>query len=111
MLNANEMNMNTNEVKDYLGISRFILIIYMKQGQLTPINKDTWRLDGSFLFSREDIEKLKEEREIEGITLYQASKKYNMSMYQLEKWIEDGDISCTIQEHRNRETKFVKEGV
>ncbi|PEM98487.1 DNA-binding protein, partial [Bacillus pseudomycoides] len=27
----------------------------MKQGQLNPINKDTWRLDGSFLFNREEV--------------------------------------------------------
>ncbi|MBJ8032077.1 DNA-binding protein, partial [Bacillus cereus group sp. N21] len=81
----------------------------MKQGQLNPINKDTWRLDGSFLFKKEEIEKLKEELEVEGITLYQASKEYHISMYQLEKWIEEGEITCTIQEHRNRKTKFVKE--
>ncbi|PEL55794.1 DNA-binding protein [Bacillus wiedmannii] len=30
-------------------------------------------------------------------------------MYQLEKWIEEGDLTCTIQKHRNRETKFVNE--
>lgn len=104
-----EMNMNTNEVKAYLEISGFIFNTLMKKGQLNPINRDTWRLDGSFLFKREDIEKLKEERETEGITLYQATKDYNVSMYQLEKWIKDGDLTCTIQKHRNRETKFVKE--
>ncbi|PEE20056.1 DNA-binding protein, partial [Bacillus toyonensis] len=73
------------------------------------INKDTWRLDGSFLFKREGVEKLKEELEIEGITLYQASKANHISMYQIEKWIEEGELTCTIQEHRNRKTKFVKE--
>lgn len=55
-----EMNMNTNEVKAYLEISGFIFNTLMKKGQLNPINRDTWRLDGSFLFKREDIEKLKE---------------------------------------------------
>jgi hypothetical protein len=30
-------------------------------------------------------------------------------MYQLEKWIEQGDLTCSIQKHRNRETKFVHE--
>ncbi|WJE67673.1 DNA-binding protein (plasmid) [Bacillus mycoides] len=103
------MNMNTNEVKAYLGISSFIFTTLMKQEQLNPINRETWRLDGSFLFKREDIEKLKEDRETEGITLYQAAKDYNVSMYQLEKWIEQGDLTCSIQKHRNRETKFVHE--
>ncbi|MED0988313.1 DNA-binding protein [Bacillus nitratireducens] len=109
MFEMQEMNMNTNEVKAYLEISGFIFNTLMKKGQLNPINRDTWRLDGSFLFKREDIEKLKKERETEGITLYQVTKDYNVSMYQLEKWIEDGDLTCTIQKHRNRETKFVKE--
>lgn len=109
MFERQEINMNTNEVKAYLGISSFIFNTLMKQGQLTPINRETWRLDGSFLFKREDIEKLKKDRETEGITLYQAAKDYNVSMYQLEKWIEEGDLTCTIQKHRNRETKFVNE--
>ncbi|MCI0768407.1 DNA-binding protein [Bacillus sp. TL12] len=109
MLSAYEINMTTNEVKEYLDISHFTFNNLIKQGQLNPINKDTWRLDGSFLFKKEEIEKLKEELKVEGITLYQASKEYHISMYQLEKWIEEGEIICTIQEHRNRKTKFVKE--
>ncbi|MBJ7961407.1 DNA-binding protein [Bacillus cereus group sp. N28] len=109
MFERQEMNMNTNEVKAYLGISSFIFTTLMKQEQLNPINRETWRLDGSFLFKREDIEKLKEDRETEGITLYQAAKDYNVSMYQLEKWIEQGNLTCSIQKHRNRETKFVHE--
>lgn len=59
MFERQEINMNTNEVKAYLGISSFIFNTLMKQGQLTPINRETWRLDGSFLFKREDIEELK----------------------------------------------------
>ncbi|HHT7189184.1 DNA-binding protein [Bacillus cereus group sp. Bc222] len=109
MFERQEMNMNTNEVKAFLGISNFIFSTLMKQGQLTPINRETWRLDGHFLFKREDIEKLKEDRKIEGITLYQAAKVYNVSMYQLEKWIEEKNLTYTIQKHRNRETKFVNE--
>ncbi|MEH7445614.1 DNA-binding protein [Bacillus toyonensis] len=109
MFEMHETNMNTNEVKAYLEISSFTFSTLMKQGQLNPINRDTWRLDGSFLFKREDIEKLKEEREIEGITLYQATKSYNVSMYQLQKWIEEKELTYTIQKHRNRETQFVKE--
>ncbi|MDY8166264.1 DNA-binding protein [Bacillus thuringiensis] len=109
MISVYEMTMTTNEVKDYLDISHFIFNNLMKQGKLTPINKDTWRLDGSFLFSREEIEKVKEERKIEGITLYQASKEYHISMNQLEKWIEEGKLVYSLIDHRNRQTKFVKE--
>ncbi|AXY11227.1 DNA-binding protein (plasmid) [Bacillus thuringiensis LM1212] len=101
--------MNTTEVKEYLGVSNFIVNNLMKQERLVPINKDTWRLDGSFLFKREDVEIIKKERGTEGLTLYQASKKYNVSIYQLEKWLEDEELTTTIQEHRNRETKFIKE--
>ncbi|PFW87113.1 DNA-binding protein [Bacillus pseudomycoides] len=101
--------MNTTEVKEYLGVSNFVINNLMKQEQLVPINKDTWRLDGSFLFKKEAVEAIKRERETEGLTLYQASKKYDVSTYQLEKWLKDGELTTTIQEHRNRETKFIKE--
>lgn len=101
--------MNTTEVRAYLGVSNFIVNNLLKQEELIPINKDTWRLDGSFLFKREDVEVIRKKRETEGITLYQASKKYAVSTYQLEKWLEDGKLNSTIQEHRNRETKFIKE--
>ncbi|MEW9183494.1 DNA-binding protein [Bacillus mycoides] len=109
MLSVYEITMTTNEVKDYLDISHFIFNNLMKQGQLAPINKDTWRLDGSFLFSREEVDKLKDERKIEGITLYQASKEYPISMNQIEKWIEEEKLVYSVQEYRNRQTKFVKE--
>lgn len=109
-MNENQqINMNTIEVKEFLGVSNFVVNNLMKQGQLVPINKDTWRLDGSFLFKREDVEAIKKERETEGLTLYQASKKYDVSTYQLEKWLEEGQLTATIQEHRNRETKFIQE--
>lgn len=101
--------MTTNEVKEYLEISHFTFNNLMKRGQLHPINKDTWRLDGSFLFKKVEVEGLKEKLKIEGITLYQASKMYHISMYQLEKWIAEGELVCTTQEHRNRKSKFVKE--
>ncbi|HHQ2480919.1 TPA: DNA-binding protein [Bacillus cereus] len=101
--------LSTNEVKEYLNISTFIFNNLMKQGQLNPINRDTWRLDGCFLFEKSEVEELKKAREIEGITLYQASKKYDVSMYQLEKWIQDRELVYTLEEHRNRDTKFVKE--
>lgn len=101
--------MNTTEVREYLGVSNFVVNNLIKQEELIPINKDTWRLDGSFLFKKEDVEAIKKERETEGITLYQASKKYGVSTYQLEKWLEDGKLTATIQEHRNRETKFITE--
>ncbi|AFU17336.1 DNA binding domain, excisionase family (plasmid) [Bacillus thuringiensis MC28] len=101
--------MNTTEVKEYLGVSHFVVNNLMKKGKLVPINKDTWRLDGSFLFESEDVKVIKKERETEGLTLYQASKKYNVSTYQLEKWLEDGELTATIHEHRNREMKFIKE--
>ncbi|EJR89788.1 hypothetical protein IKE_05993 [Bacillus cereus VD196] len=109
MLNIHEISMTTSDVKKYLNISHFTFNNLMKQGQLNPINKETWRLDGSFLFKREEIKTLKETLVIEGVTLYQASKKYHISIYQLEKWIEEGVLTCTMQEHRNRKTKFVKE--
>ncbi|MGG0257157.1 DNA-binding protein [Bacillus toyonensis] len=108
MLNTYEINMTTNEVKEYLQISNYIFNNLMQQGRLTPINKDTWRIDGSFLFKKKEVEYLKEEREIDGITLYQASKEFNVSMYQLEKWIQDRELVYILQKHRNRETKFVK---
>ncbi|QWI47264.1 DNA-binding protein [Bacillus mycoides] len=101
--------MNTTEVKEHLDVSHFVVNNLIKLGKLVPINKDTWRLDGSFLFERKNVEVIKKERETEGLTLYQASKKYSVSTYQLEKWLEAGELTATVQEHRNRETKFIKE--
>ncbi|MDA2639264.1 DNA-binding protein [Bacillus cereus] len=101
--------LNTTEVKQYLGISHFILNNLLKQKHLIPINQETWRLDGSFLFKKEEVEEIKQKRERNGLTLYQASRTYGIGMYQLEKWIEEGTLAVVIQEHRNRPTAFVKE--
>lgn len=61
-MNENQqMIMNTNEVREYLEVSNFVVNNLIKQEELVPINKDTWRLDGSFLFKREDVETIKKE--------------------------------------------------
>ncbi|MFD0771914.1 DNA-binding protein [Bacillus sp. CGMCC 1.60114] len=104
-----EQYMDTNEVKEYLRITNFTFKKLMKENKLTPINKDTWRLDGSFLFQREEVTALQSQLHIEGITLNQASKQFHISMYQLWKWIEEGELTYTIQLHRNKETRFVQE--
>lgn len=105
-----EQYMDTNEVKEYLRISNFTFKKLMKENKLTPINKDTWRLDGSFLFQKNQVTALQTQLHIEGMTLNQASKQFHISMYQLWKWIEEEELSYTIQMHRNKETKFVQEG-
>lgn len=101
--------MKTTEVKEYLEVSNFVINNLIKQERLVPINKDTWRLDGSFLFKKEEVISIKKEREIQGLTVYQASKKYHISIYQLEKWLKEGQLTANIQEHRKRETAFIKE--
>ncbi len=61
-MNENQqMIMNTHEVREYLEVSNFVVNNLIKQEELVPINKDTWRLDGSFLFKREDVETIKRE--------------------------------------------------
>lgn len=101
--------MDTNEVKQYLGITNFTCKKLMTEEKLIPVNKDTWRLDGSFLFRREDVIQLQAQLQVDGLTLNQASKKFQVSMYQLYKWVEEHELPYSIRMHRNRETKFVKE--
>ena len=101
--------MDTNEVKEFLEITNFTCKKLMTEEKLVPINKDTWRLDGSFLFRREDVVQLQTQLQVDGMTLNQASKKFQVSMYQLYKWIEVEKLPHRIQIHRNKETKFVKE--
>ncbi|SFC70437.1 hypothetical protein SAMN04488168_10844 [Bacillus sp. 491mf] len=104
-----EQYMDTNAAKEFLRISSFTFKKLMKENKLSPINKDTWRLDGSFLFRKNEVISLQSQLHIEGMTLNQASKQFHISMYQLLKWIEEGELSYTIQMHRNKETKFVRE--
>lgn len=59
-----QINMNTTEVREFLEISNFIVNKLVKKGQLVPINKDTWRLDGSFLFRRGDVEAIKKQENL-----------------------------------------------
>lgn len=101
--------MDTNEVKGFLGITSFTCKKLMTEEKLVPINKDTWRLDGSFLFRKEDVVKLQTQLQIDGMTLNQASKEFQVSMYQLYKWVEEGELTYKIRIHRNKETKFVNE--
>lgn len=95
------------EVEKQLNLSNFQVKKLMQEKKLVPVNIDSWRIDGKFLFIPEEVEGLKKEVQTEGMTLSQASKQFNVSLHSLKKLVEEGILDYQEFMYRGRNTLFV----
>ncbi|MGM9986242.1 MAG: hypothetical protein ACI35O_03335 [Bacillaceae bacterium] len=72
------------------------------------MNEDSWRIDGKYLFDPVEVEKIKEAFTYEGISINEASRKFDVSLHYLKKFIKDGKLSYKLYVYQNKETVFVK---
>lgn len=95
------------EVEEKLNLSKFQVKKLINEEKLIPVNADSWRIDGKFLFDPQKVEVLKEEVYREGITLSQASNQFNVSLHYLKKLIEDKTLDYKEYMYRGRNTVFI----
>lgn len=82
--------------------------------RLQPWNKDTWRIDGTFLYPFEKVVELANEMNKPGLTAndvvvyLQQKYKMNLSNTTVYQRIKAGDIPSTIKKFRGIETHFIQ---
>lgn len=106
ILNINNL-IDIKAVEKSLDLSSFQVKKLINEQKLIPVNIDSWRIDGKFLFNPEEVENLKKEVHIEGITLGQASKQFHVSLHYLKKLVEEGTLNYREYMYRGRNTIFV----
>ncbi len=81
----------------------------VKSGILTPVNTDTYKRDGGYRFSIEEIEKVKNELKVEGISLREAADIVGISPQYLNTLAIDGRIQSELVLIGRRHVRRFKE--
>lgn len=56
-----DLGLTTKEVAETLGVTEQTIYNYVKEGRITPWNKETWKMDGTYLFHAEEVERVEGE--------------------------------------------------
>ncbi|NDI37230.1 helix-turn-helix domain-containing protein [Chengkuizengella sediminis] len=114
MENESQQDMTTKEVAKYLGLQMQTIHGYVRKKRLVPWNYNTWKIDGTYLFNRTEVEKFKKEIEKPGLTTtdileYLKQKNIFVSEATLNTKIRSNEISAEMLKYRNKDIYFFKE--
>src|SRR5437762_1120614 len=63
-----DLGLTTKETAETLGVTEQTIYNYVKEGRITPWNKDTWKMDGTYLFHAEEVGRIEGELKKPGLT-------------------------------------------
>lgn len=73
-------------------------IRYMiNQGRMKPINPDTFRRDGGYRFSEEEVQRVKNEMTLPGFSVKEAAREIGITPQYLLQFVSSGDIKSDIK--------------
>lgn len=103
--------LTTRLVAEKLNVSTITITNYVRRGILTPLNPDTKVIDGTYYFSPDDVEKIKEQfKKKEGyILLTEAAKKLGITYNEIQTFVKNGTLAAEKVPYRGKQRFFVKE--
>lgn len=104
--------LKSKEAADELGITVTSLLKLRKHPdpdkRLEPENRNTWKGDGGFVYTREDIERIKPAYIKEDLTSSEAAKRIGRSPTYVHKLIREGQLPYYEGMLRGKKTYFIK---
>ncbi|MFC4404423.1 helix-turn-helix domain-containing protein [Gracilibacillus xinjiangensis] len=100
---------STKDLASFLQISEQTIYSLVKREEIVPINKQDWTIDGTYYFSSETAEKLKEYYTKPGLTNKDVAERLNVSLSTAQKLIKAGEIPSFTKTYLGREITFVDE--
>jgi transposase len=109
-----DLGLSTKEVSEKLGVSEQTVYNYVKEGKITPWNKDTWKMDGTYLFHAEEVGRVEEKLKKPGFTTkqivaYLDEKDIKVSPSTVVAKMKSGELPAVMKPYRNIDTYFVNE--
>ncbi|OMF76664.1 hypothetical protein [Paenibacillus glucanolyticus] len=105
--------MNVEQVANEFGITPASVYKLMNHNdpnkRLEPVNRETYRGDGGYVFRVEDVERIKPLYIKNDLTSAQAAKQIGRSTSYIHKLIQDGVIDYYEGEYRGKKTYFLKQ--
>jgi len=73
-------------------------IRYMvKQERLKPVNPDTYRRDGGYRFSLEEMERVEQTLELPGMSVKEAAQELGITPQYLLQFVSNGDVESEVK--------------
>jgi excisionase family DNA binding protein len=113
MMQQIDLGLTTKEVADTLGVTEQTIYNYVKEGRITPWNKETWKMDGTYLFHAEEVERVEKEQKKPGLTTkeivaYLERFNIKVSPSTVISKMKSGELPAVMKPYRNIDTFFVK---
>ena len=108
-----DLGLTTKEVAETLGVTEQTIYNYVKEGRITPWNKETWKMDGTYLFHAEEVERVEKELKKPGLTTkeivaYLEALNIKVSPSTVITKMKSGELPAVMKPFRNIDTFFVK---
>ena len=108
-----DLGLTTKEVAETLGVTEQTIYNYVKEGRITPWNKETWKMDGTYLFHTEEVERVEKELKKPGLTTkeivaYLEELNIKVSPSTVINKMKSGELPAVMKPYRNIDTFFVK---
>jgi len=93
-----------------LYVTRNTLYAYIKKDVIRPYNKDDWHLDGEYLFTSEEFERVKENfKRPDGYTTREAAEMLNISTGTVTVYAQQGKIIANRHHYKGKDQYFIPE--
>ncbi|MCM2534761.1 helix-turn-helix domain-containing protein [Neobacillus pocheonensis] len=113
MMETIDLGLTTKEVAETLGVTEQTIYNYVKEGRITPWNKETWKMDGTYLFHAEEVERIEGEQKKPGFTTkeivaYLEGFNIKVSPSTVISKMKSRELPAVMKPYRNIDTFFVK---
>jgi len=102
-------DISTKEMAKLLNISEQTIYSLVKREEIVPINKNDWTIDGTYYFSPETVEKVKEMYRKPGLTNKDVAEMLGVSLSTAQKLIKTGKIPSFTAFYLGKQISFVQE--
>ncbi|MDQ0255629.1 transposase [Evansella vedderi] len=107
-MGANEKHLTTSEVAKRLGVSEHTIYNHVKKGDLIPVNKDNWHLEGGFIFSESEIEKVRHRYIKPDLSTQDVANRLGVSITTVLRYIKEGQLLSYQRMYKGKVRHFVK---
>ncbi|HEY4601677.1 MAG TPA: helix-turn-helix domain-containing protein [Cerasibacillus sp.] len=101
--------LTTKEVAEYLNLSVQTIYKYIREKRLIPVYEDSWQIDETHLFKKEDVEALKAALTKPGFTTGEVAKQLQVHPTTVTSYIKRGELIAEKKPYKGRELYFITE--
>ena len=109
LLFITEPTVTTKEAADLLGVTVQTVLKKEKDGLIECVYKNNWKQFGSKIFYLEDIERLKNQDEVKGLSTKEAAEILNVAPSTVFTYIKSGKLPAEMVERRGKEVYLIDE--